>query len=126
DDPKVFEEMRLLLNIQLEDRFLVNLLLVGQPELREKIMRYPQLDQRVAVKCHLHRFDHGNTANYVQHRLKVAGSERGLFQLEVLYQIHKMSNGVPRRINNIADMCLLEGANRKAQVVDERILKSIA
>jgi general secretion pathway protein A len=126
EDPQVFEELRLLLNIQLEDRFLINILLVGQPELREKIMRYPQLDQRIALKCHLHRFDHKNTAGYVQHRLKVAGSERELFTGDVLYQIHKISNGIPRRINNIADMCLLEGANRNVRVIDEQILKFIA
>ena len=126
DDPRVFEELRLLLNIQLEDRFLINLLLVGQPELREKIMRYPQLDQRIALKCHLHRFDQQNTAGYIRHRLKVAGSNRDLFGEAVLYQIHKISNGVPRRINNIADMCLLEGANRNVRVIEEQVLKCIA
>jgi general secretion pathway protein A len=126
DDSQVFEEIRLLLNIQLEDRFLINLLLVGQPELREKIMQYPQLDQRIALKCHLHRFDRKNTANYVQHRLQVAGSDRDIFGPEVLYQIHRISNGVPRRINNIADLCLLEGANRKVRQIDEQILKCIS
>jgi len=125
DDPQVFEELRLVLNIQLEDRFLINILLVGQPELREKVMLYPQLDQRVAVKCHLHRFDHEDTAGYVRHRLQVAGSEDDLFTEEALYLVHKISNGVPRRINNVADLCLVEGMNRKISRIDGEVFKYI-
>ena len=125
EDAQVFEELRLLLNIQLEDRFLINILLVGQPELREKIMRYPQLEQRVALKCYLRRFGEEDTSKYVEHRLQVAGAVRSLFTPGVLYQIHKVSNGVPRRINNVADMCLLEAANRGVETVDEEILKYI-
>jgi general secretion pathway protein A len=125
EDPQVFEELRLILNIQLEDRFLINILLVGQPELREKIMLYPQLDQRIAIKWHLHRFDHENTASYVRHRLKVAGSEREIFTQEALYLTHKISNGVPRRINNVADLCLMEAANREMDVVDGDVFKYV-
>lgn len=125
DDPEVFEEVRLILNIQLEDRFLINILLVGQPELRERIMLYPQLDQRIAIKFHLHRFNHENSAQYVQHRLKVAGVEREIFTEEALYLLYKISNGVPRRINNIADLCLLEGSARKAEQIDGEIFKHI-
>ena len=125
EDPQVFEELRLILNIQLEDRFLINVLLVGQPELREKIMLYPQLDQRIAVKWHLHRFDHQNSASYMRHRLNVAGCKRDLFSEEALYLVHKISNGVPRRINNVADLCLLEAANREMKIVDGDVLKYV-
>lgn len=125
EDPQVFEELRLILNIQLEDRFLINILLVGQPELREKIMLYPHLDQRIAIKWHLHRFDHENTAAYVRHRLKVAGCEREIFTEEALYLVHKISNGVPRRINNLADLCLLEGSTRKLEMVDGEVFKYV-
>jgi general secretion pathway protein A len=115
---EVFEELRLLLNMQLEDRFLLTVLLVGQPELREKVMRYPQLDQQIAVKCHLHRFDLEDTVRYVRHRLKVAGSGKKIFDEEALYLIYKLSSGVPRRINNVADMCLLEGFARGVDQID--------
>lgn len=125
DDPQVFEEIRLLLNMQLEDRFLVSILLVGQPELREKIMLHPQLDQQIGVKCHLHRFDHDNTAEYIRHRLKVAGADRELFTDESLYLVHKLSNGVPRRINNVADLCLLEGYRRGASCIDGELFRHI-
>ncbi|UCF36999.1 MAG: AAA family ATPase [Acidobacteriota bacterium] len=125
DDPEVFEELRLMLNMQLEDRFLVSILLVGQPELREKIMLYPQLDQQIGVKCHLHRFDHVDTGHYIEHRLKVAGSASKIFTEEALYLVHKLSNGVPRRINNVADLCLLEGWKRSSKEVDGEIFKHI-
>lgn len=125
EDPQVYEEIRLLLNIQLQDRFLVNVLLVGQPELREKIMLYPQLDQRIAIKWHLHRFDLENTENYVRHRLKVAGATREIFTEEALYLIHRIANGVPRRINNVADLCLMEAARREMKMVDGDVFKYV-
>ncbi|HUG44255.1 MAG TPA: AAA family ATPase [Acidobacteriota bacterium] len=125
EDPRVYEELRLLLNIQLEDRFLINVLLVGQPELRERIMLHPQLDQRIAVKFHLHRFDQPDSEGYVRHRLAVAGAQREVFTQEALYLIYRMTNGVPRRINNLADLCLLEGANKKAPKVTEEIIKYV-
>lgn len=125
EDPAVFEELRLLLNLQMEDQFLMTILLVGQPELRERIMEYPQLDQRIAVKVHLHRFDHEDTVRYVEHRLRVAGSEAKIFAPETLYLIYKISYGVPRRINNLCDLCLLEGYNRQSKTVDAEILKHI-
>lgn len=125
EDPHVFEEIRLLLNIQLEDRFLVNILLVGQPELREKIMTYPQLEQRIAVKFHLHRFDQANTTRYIQHRLQLAGAEKELFSDEAYYLIFKISHGIPRRINNLADSSLLEGASREVDVVDKDVIQYV-
>jgi general secretion pathway protein A len=125
DDPNVYEELRLVLNIQLEDRFLINILLVGQPELREKVMLYPQLDQRIPVKCHLRRFDQDNTAAYLQHRLKVAGAESEIFTEEARYLIYRISNGVPRRINNVADLSLWECANREIPEVGGEIFKFI-
>lgn len=125
DDPEVFEELRLLLNLQLEDRFLLSIVLVGQPELREKIMEYPQLEQRIALKYHLHRFDFDDTAKYVAHRLSIAGGSPGIFNEEALYLIHKISYGVPRRINNICDHSLLEGCNRKVKEVEPAIVRLV-
>lgn len=125
EDRDVFEELRLLLNMQLEDRFLVSVLLVGQPELREKVMRFPQLDQQIAVRCHLHRFDLEDTIRYVRHRLKVAGCKRKIFDEEALYLIYKLSNGVPRRINNVADMSLLEGFARGVGEIDGSLFEHL-
>lgn len=125
EDREVFEEMRLLLNIQLEDRFLLSIVLVGQPELREKVMEYPQLEQRIALKFHLHRFDYQDSVNYVHHRLKIAGGQAEVFAEETLYLIYKISYGVPRRINNICDQCLLEGFERKVEKIDPEIIRAV-
>ena len=125
EDAQVFDEIRLLLNVQLEDRFLNTVFIVGQPELRERIMQYPQLEQRIGVKYHLHRFGDEDTINYMRHRLKIAGATREIFTPESYYLIYKISYGVPRRINNLCDLCLLEGANDGAKTIDESVIKKI-
>ncbi|MDA2935584.1 AAA family ATPase [Acidobacteria bacterium AH-259-D05] len=125
DDPDVYEELRLLLNIQLEDRFLLNIQLVGQPELLEHIEKYPQLDQRIAIKFHLVRFDLQDTTNYIKYRLETAGSKGNIFSDAALYLVFKISQGVPRRINNICDLCLLEGSQRKVKSITEEIIKQV-
>ena len=78
---EVFEQIRLLLNLQLEDHFLVAIVLIGQPELRKQIEEYPQLGQRIAVRYHLHGFDLADSTAYIEHRLEVAGSKRQLFRV---------------------------------------------
>lgn len=125
EDAQVFDEIRLLLNVQLEDRFLNTIFLVGQPELRERIMQYPQLEQRIGVKYHLHRFGDEDTVAYIRHRLKIGGAAREIFTPESYYLIYKISYGVPRRINNLCDLCLLEGANDSAKTIDETVIKKI-
>src|SRR5439155_18043369 len=78
-DDGVFEELRLLLNFQTDDRFLVTLLLVGSPELAVKVRRMKHLDQRITLRYHLNTLDYSHTANYVAYRLKMAGQLKPLF-----------------------------------------------
>ncbi|MFQ5706382.1 MAG: ExeA family protein [bacterium] len=121
-DESIYEELRLLLNFQLEDQFLVNLFLVGQPELRERIMAIPQLEQRIAVKYHLFPFNLQDTNRYVEHRLRVAGLERSPFTPEAIQEIYKLTVGCPRRINNLCDLCLLTGFQKNIKVIDRRMV----
>jgi len=125
DEPEVFEELRLLLNIQLEDQFLLNIQLVGQPELIEHIDRFPQLEQRIAVKIHLEPFDREDTVNYVKYRIQTAGCEKPAFSDAALQLIHKISGGVPRRVNNLCDLCLLYGADNQVKTISEGVLKEV-
>jgi len=125
EDAHVFEEIRLLLNMQMENRFLTHIFLVGQPELRERILQHPQLDQRIGVKFHLHRFGHEDTIAYIRHRLKVAGVSHELFTPEVYYLIFKISYGVARRINNICDLCLFQGCQSQTKVITEEVIKLV-
>lgn len=65
-EERIFEELRLLLNFQLQDRFLLTLLLLGQPELKQRIEDNKQLEQRIAIKCHLESLTEEDTGNYIR------------------------------------------------------------
>lgn len=122
---ETFEELRLLLNFQLDDTFLLTLILVGQPELKEKVNMIPQLRQRLAIRYHLMALNKKETEEYIIHRLKVAGSSEPIFIKGSHELIYEASEGIPRRINNICDMCLLSGFGVKANKIDEGIAKDV-
>lgn len=125
-DPEVFEELRMLLNFQLNDRFLLTLILMAQPEIKEIIARIKQLEQRIAIRFHLKPLDQAETTNYVTFRLQKAGAKRPLFADEAMQIIWQHTRGVPRSINTLCDLCLLDGYARRAQVVDAAIVKRVA
>ncbi len=126
-DRSVWEHLRLLLNAQWEDRFLLTLLLLGQPELRSLVQADKPLAQRIALGCHLTGFQPEETAAYILHRLKVAGHpEPGLFAPEVLQVIHTKSGGIPRRINQLCDLALFAGFGQQATRIDEALLRDVA
>ena len=121
----VFEEIRLLTNFQLDDRNLIAVVLSGQPELRERLLRRPAyraLTQRIGAHFHLSPLTATDTAAYVAHRLAVAGAERPLFTEEAVKRLHAASAGVPRVINHLATQALLEGMARGAELVDEEMM----
>lgn len=124
-DHEVLEELRQVLNLQLNDRFLITLIVVGQPELKERIGRNRQLDQRIAVRYHLGPLDSMETIKYVQHRLQVAGSTREMFSPEALQLIWQFTRGVPRRINNVADLCLLKGFEALRPGIDGTMVRMV-
>lgn len=109
---EVLDELRMLLNFQMNDRFLLTLLFLGQPELRERIDRYPQLRQRLAVRYHLPTLAEGEVARYIAHRLTVAGGDPAIFTPEAAAEIERASSRSPREINTICDLCLLRGFQR--------------
>ncbi len=119
------EEVRLLLNFQLSDRFLITVILFGQPELIEKIREIEQLNQRIAVKYHVNPFDFDDTARYVHFRQKKAGRNESVFSREAIEKIYDHSKGVPRKINNLCDLSLLVGCSKSKPIIDSRIVESI-
>lgn len=114
----IFDEVRLLMNYQMNDRFLLTLVLLGQPELRERVSRIPQLMQRIAVRYHLERFDAEETQRYIQGRLAAAGCRRTLFTPDAIEAIHRRTGGVCRLINALCDLCLFRGAEATADRID--------
>ncbi len=123
DNDSIFEEIRLLLNSQLQDRFLLTLILVGQPELKQRIDKNIQLEQRISIKCHLDRLDMGETSNYIIHRLAVANRAEPIFTEKAISSIFSYSGGIPRRINRLCDICLLAGFVKKVDRVDDDIVR---
>jgi len=124
-DPMAFEELRLLLNFQLNNRFLLTLVLIGQPELRETINELSQLKQRLAVRYHLNPLNREDTKKYIIHRLGIAGAKRKIFSIDASNLVWKGSRGIPRVINTICDMCLLLAFNRKINKISEKIVKDV-
>jgi len=116
---EVFEELRLLLNFQLNNEFLITLVLLGQPELKDKVDRFPQLDQRLSVRYHLSELDEHETKEYILHRLSIAGRTPELFTPEAVRLIYNASSGIPRVINSLCDMCLLVGFGKHLTSIDE-------
>ncbi|MBM3252159.1 MAG: DUF2075 domain-containing protein [Candidatus Omnitrophica bacterium] len=125
NDREVWEGLRLILNFQMEDRFLLTLLLLGQPELKDNIDSNKQLSQRIAIRCHLGHMSQEDAHNYVLHRLKIAGREEPLFTEEALKAIFAKSGGIPRRINHICDLALLTGFGRKITSIDSHIIAEV-
>lgn len=127
-DVRTLEEIRLLLNFQLDDRFLLSLILIGQPELRAIIKSVPALEQRIAIRFNLGPLSETETINYIVFRLKVAGATKPIFTKQAMGVIHRLSDGVPRNINNIADMSLLVGFGQKLESIDgatvEKLVKA--
>ena len=122
---KIFEELRLLLNFQLDDMFLLTLILLGQPELKEKVDMIPQFRQRLAIRYHLTALDERETREYIIHRLGVAGSSKHIFGEETYRSIYWAAEGIPRRINNICDMCLLVSFGARTDKIDVGIVKDV-
>lgn len=122
-DPEVFEELRLLLNFQLNDRFLLTLILLGQPELRSKVEAITQLSQRVVIRYHLLPFTAKEVGDYIEFRMKAAGASRAVFTPEAVIAIYGASGGIPRKVNTIADLALLIGLMDRRRMIDPDVIE---
>jgi general secretion pathway protein A len=126
EDPRSLEAIRLLLNFEFADHPAVTLLLVGHPNLLNTLERSPEFDERVAVKCLLRRFHPDETAAYLQHRLRAAGAERTIFEADAMEAIHRLSYGIPRRINRLGDLSLLVGFAEERSSISASHVESVA
>jgi len=108
---EILEQVRLLSNIEMSDRKLINIFFVGQPEFSDILMdpRNRAVRQRIAVNFHIDELTETETERYIDHRLKVAGATRNIFQPDAISGIYKFSRGCPRLINIMCDHALLSG-----------------
>jgi general secretion pathway protein A len=117
------EELRMLSNLNV-DRMLLQLVLVGQPELRQ-ILREPgmrQLAQRVSSDFHLPPLARTDAVPYFEHRITIAGGRSGIFTRPAMYQIFDYARGTPRSINIVADKCLVYGFGDGVHKIGRRIV----
>jgi general secretion pathway protein A len=122
------EQIRLLTNLETATDKLLQILLLGQPELRDLLGRpeLRQLAQRITARYHLDPLNEQETAAYVRHRLSVAGAPRCPFSDKALRQIYKSSDGVPRLINIISDRALLAGFAGENERIEPKLVSSAA
>ncbi len=125
----VLEQLRLLTNLETNERKLLQIILIGQPELRDMLLKpeLEQLAQRVVARFHLDPLAEEETAHYIKHRLSVAGMN-GLipFDREARHRIYELTRGVPRRINLLCDRALLGAYSGGRQRVDKTIVDKAA
>ncbi len=124
-DKDTFEEIRLLLNFQLDNAFLLTIILLGQPELKYTVMSLPQFMQRMAVRFHLKPLDEVETKEYIDHRIGVCGLQKEIFAEEAYKEIHLCSGGIPRKINTICDLALLVGFGNGLNRIDRNTIVKI-
>ncbi|HOW36393.1 MAG TPA: AAA family ATPase [Candidatus Omnitrophota bacterium] len=126
--PSVLEEVRLLSNLETETEKLIQIILLGQPELKKKLGldRLEQFRQRIAVYYHLDALNPRETNEYVTHRLRMASnSDRKYFTDGALELVYKFSQGIPRLVNQICDSALLTGYTQDVGVIDDKILYEV-
>lgn len=121
----IFEELRLLLNFQLDNAFLLTIVLLGQPELNDLIVALPQLMQRMAIRYHLKALNERETREYINHRLSIAGAKKPLFAEDAYKEIYLCAGGIPRKINNLCDLALLVGYGNKLNIVDKKTISEV-
>jgi general secretion pathway protein A len=127
-DPDVLEQVRLLTNLETATQKLLQIILIGQPELRAVLAKQElrQLAQRVTGRYHLEALRRKETLAYIRHRSRVAGATRDLFTTGAQREIHRLSGGVPRIINVIADRALLGAYTREQHDVDGALVRRAA
>ena len=126
-DPEVFDEIRLLTNFQLDDRNLLGIVIMGQPELHTMLSspRFEPLRQRIALHYHLKPLSLEETMDYLDFRLETAGGAPGLFTPDAVQKIFELTGGVPRRINSMATNALLVAYGTDAALIDSAIIDEI-
>ncbi len=118
---ELLEQIRLLSNLETYDRKLLQIVLMGQPEFRDRLNdpRMKQLRQRITVRYHLRPLRYAEVRQYIQHRLQISGA-KGVpyFTGPAVWRIHRYSQGIPRLINAVCDKCLLAGYVQQREQID--------
>lgn len=121
---EMLEELRFLLNFQMDSHSPMCLILGGQPELRATLKRQSTLaiSQRVNIHCESRYLERAETREYIMHHLRYAGSKSEIFSDEAIAQIQKYTNGSPRQINKLCTHALIYGSQQNKKILDDRCI----
>ncbi len=126
----VLEEIRLLTNLETPEEKLLQIMLVGQPELDEKLdsRNLRQLKQRIALRSQLSCLDLAETRGYIYRRLQIAGNGNPaqLFPMDTILEVHRQSKGLPRLVNTLCENALIHGYARQLEAIPPEIIDEIA
>lgn len=127
-DPAVLEQIRLLTNLETNKRKLLQIVLIGQPELNDLLSQpdLRQLDQRITARYHLRPLTVQETGGYIRHRLQVGGAPTDIFSEAAIRRIFRATGGIPRLINTLCDRCLLGAYAENKRKVDAKLVRSAA
>ncbi len=127
-DEEVLEQLRLLTNLETAKQKLLQIILIGQPELREVLAQnnLRQLAQRVTGRYHLEPLSQDESATYIDHRMKVAGAVGEVFNDGAKQEVFRMSGGIPRVMNVVCDRALLGAYSQESRTVDKSIVRKAA
>jgi general secretion pathway protein A len=127
-NPELLEEIRLLSNFETSTSKLLQIVLVGQPELNKTLMQpgFRQLKQRINMRYHLHPLSASETKAYIEKRLRVAGATQPIFTEDAIKEIYRRSKGTPRLINILCDNALLSGYALEKNPVNQELIREAA
>lgn len=127
-DAELLEQVRLLTNLETTRQKLLQIILIGQPELRDLLARADlrQIAQRITGRFHLQPLSRAETRAYVQHRMRVAGAQHEVFTQSAVRELYKRSGGIPRLINVVADRALLAGYTIDSPKISGRLVRRAA
>lgn len=122
--PAVLEQLRLLTNLETNTRKLLQVILIGQPELQQLLKRNDlrQLAQRITARYHLLPLNQHEVQQYLSYRLKVAGCERPIFNAAAIKKLYQLSGGIPRLVNLMADRALLAAYSQQQALVNDKLV----
>ena len=125
--PSLLEEIRLLTNFEDRQDKHVHVVLLGQPELRDRVRKRPQIDQRVSLRFHVEPMEPDDVRGYVEHRLRVAGwAGEPILTDGAFGMLATRSGGVPRRVNTLATQALFVGGMRRLTSIDADLISDVA
>ncbi|MCP3871805.1 MAG: AAA family ATPase [Desulfobacteraceae bacterium] len=124
---EALEEIRMMSNLQTDEEMLLQIMIVGQPELKNKIIdpKLEQFAQRIAVSYHLSAMNLEETEEYVEHRIEKAGGPQNLFSSDAINKIFEASTGIPRTINLLSDAALVYGYADEKKEIDVDTINSV-